>query len=131
MLFEKNIDTKLLSPLSLAFIGDAVYELYVRTFILSGGNTQMSKANIKKQQLVSAKYQALLIEKLIPLLTEDEIAVYKRGRNAKVSNIPKNAQISDYHSATGFEALIGYLYLQHNMPRIEELLMRLTPQIDN
>jgi len=131
MLFEKNIDTKLLSPLSLAFIGDAVYELYVRTFILSGGNTQMSKANIKKQQLVSAKYQSLLIEKLIPLLTEDEIAVYKRGRNAKVSNIPKNAQISDYHSATGFEALIGYLYLQHNIPRIEELLMGLTPQIDN
>jgi len=120
--FCGNIDVRTLSPLVLAFIGDGVYEQYVREWIVSAGNAPIGDINQKKQALVSARFQAGLMENLLPLLSEEETAVYKRGRNAKTGSIPKNGDHSSYHSATGFEALIGYLHIVGRKSRIEELL---------
>jgi len=122
MLHPFASDIKTLSPLTLAFIGDGVYEMYIREKLVSKGNAPMSKINPEKQRLASAKFQSSLIEKLLPSLTEQEISVFKRGRNAKVSNIPKNGDHESYHNATGFEALIGYLYLSDEHERMLELL---------
>lgn len=105
-------EAKQLNPLQLALIGDGVYEVFVRNYILST-NDQLSvhKMHKKAIQYVKAKSQALIIHSLENELTEDENYIYKRGRNTKSATVPKNADIRDYRMATGFEALIGYLYL--------------------
>ena len=109
------------SPLVLAYIGDSVYEVYVRAHLLSRGNCAVHKLHKQATGLVCAKAQSELMQLIEAQLTEEELAVYKRGRNTK-SGIPKNADMQEYRRATGFEALIGYLYVNQNMERISELL---------
>ena len=115
-------DPKLLSPLALAFVGDGVYDLFVRERLVCDANRPVKKLNEEKVSIVRCSSQAKLVEKLMPILTEEELDVLKRGRNAHTQHIPKNATSADYHSATALEALLGYLYLAGRIERIRELL---------
>ena len=110
------------SPLALAYIGDGVYEMFIRTLILKKGNKSVNKMHKEARLLVCAKAQSEIYAFIESHLTEEEHSVLKRGRNAKSATAPKHAQISDYRRATGVEALIGYLYLKKEIERIEELL---------
>ena len=110
------------SPLTLAYLGDAVYELLIRTVIVEKGNAPVHKLHKRSAALVKAQAQADLIKKLESSLSAEEEAVYKRGRNAKSYTMAKNATMSDYRMATGFEALIGYLYLKQDFERIFQLV---------
>ena len=115
-------DPKLLSPLALAFVGDGVYDLFVRERLVCEANRPVKKLNEEKVSIVRCSSQAKLVEKLMPILTEEELDVLKRGRNVHTQHIPKNATSADYHSATALEALLGYLYLAGRIERIRELL---------
>ena len=115
-------DPKLLSPLALAFVGDGVYDLFVRERLVCEANRPVKKLNEEKVSIVRCSSQAKRVEKLMPILTEEELDVLKRGRNAHTQHIPKNATSADYHSATALEALLGYLYLAGRIERIRELL---------
>ncbi len=110
------------SPLVLAYMGDAVYELYIRSKLVAKANMQVNKLHKEATSFVKAKAQAELIRSIMDKLTEEEISVYKRGRNAHSYTSAKNADIVDYRCATGFEALIGYLYITNRMERVYELL---------
>ncbi|MBR5613940.1 MAG: Mini-ribonuclease 3 [Clostridia bacterium] len=112
------------SPLTLAYIGDCVYELFVRTYLLKDANFPVQKLHKSAIQLVNAKAQSDLYQKVKDKLSEEETAVYKRGRNTN-SHPPKNANLIDYKAATGMEALIGYLYLKGDSDRILEILRHL------
>lgn len=118
----KENDIKSYSPLTLAYIGDAVYEIIIRTIVVSDGNTQVNKMHKKSSNLVKAETQANIIKAIMDDLSEEELAAYKRGRNAKSYTSAKNASISDYRMATGFEALIGYLYLSGQTYRMTEIV---------
>ncbi len=109
-----------LSPLSLAFVGDAVYELLVRLYVLSG-NKNVNTLHKKAIKYVKAQAQAKGSELIMERLTEEELGVFKRGRNANSHTVPKNAKIADYRMATGLESLFGYLYLRNEGSRIIEL----------
>jgi ribonuclease-3 family protein len=109
-----------LSSLSLAFIGDAVYELMVRTYILDG-NQNVNKLHRKAINFVKAKAQADSINSIIDQLTKEELSVFRRGRNTNPHTVPKNAKLSDYRAATGLEAVFGYLYLKNDADRLMEL----------
>lgn len=109
------------SPAQLAYAGDAVYELLVRSYILQNHDTNVNKMHRLSVRFVKAHAQAYLINKLEPDLTEEEKRIVKRGRNAKVTSSPKNAELMDYRYATGFEALFGYLYLSNNLDRLMQL----------
>jgi ribonuclease-3 family protein len=109
------------SPLVLAYIGDAVYEVLVRQYILSKGNAPVNVLNKKARSIVNAAAQSSAYDKIKDVLTEDELAVCKRGRNAKSHTAAKNQSILDYRRATGVEALFGYLYLEEQNDRICEL----------
>ena len=115
-------DIRTYSPLTLAYIGDAIYELVIRTILVEKGNTQVNKLHKRASRLVKASAQSAMIEKLKPYLTEEETGVFKRGRNAKAATMAKNATMSDYRRATGFEALMGYLYLTEQWERMLELM---------
>lgn len=111
-----------LSPLTLAFIGDGVYELLVREFLVSQGNCPVKKLHGRAVELVRCEAQSkALAEKLWPLLTEEEQAVALRGRNAHVGHVPKNAKVGEYHGATALETLFGWLYLRGEADRLREL----------
>ena len=111
------------SPLVLAYIGDSIYDLVIRSMVVGEGNTHVNNLHKRASQLVKAHAQSELIQALLPELTEEEEAVYKRGRNAKSPTIAKNATMGDYRRATGFEALMGYLYLEDQMDRMMELIL--------
>ncbi len=117
-------DIKTYSPLTLAYLGDAVYEVLVRTRVVCGGNTQVNKLHHKSSELVKAHSQAEIIKGILDELSEEEMTYYKRGRNAKSYTSAKNATIGDYRMATGFEALIGYLYLSGKTDRMIELVKK-------
>ena len=119
-LVEQDIRTY--SPLTLAYIGDAIFELVVRTVLVERKNTQAEKLHKAATKIVKAETQALMIEALKEDLTEEELAVFKRGRNAKAMTREKNATMSEYRRATGFEALMGYLYLKGDMERMIQLI---------
>ncbi len=110
-----------MSMLALAHIGDGVYELLTRTMLCTHGSKSATKLHFRTVSLVNAKAQAEGIKKILPMLTEDELTVYKRGRNAKVNSVPQKATVGEYHSATGLEALFGWLYLQGKEERINLL----------
>lgn len=114
-------DINNISMLGLAHIGDGVYELLTRTMLCADGNKKVTDLHKKTVAIVNAPAQAKAMEKLLPVLDDDELALYKRGRNAKVNSIPHKADISQYHAATGLEALFGWLYLQGKTERINEL----------
>jgi len=116
--FNKD-EARRLNPLQLALVGDAVYELYIRNYILSNNkDLSVHKIHIKAINYVKAKAQSTIIQNIEDILTEEELYIYKRGRNAKSGTIPKNAEVLDYRNATGFEALAGYLYLTGNKDRL-------------
>ena len=111
-----------LSPVVLAFVGDAVYSLYVREKLVLGTDFKTGTLQKLSSRQVSAKGQSELIERLLPALTEEEADIFRRGRNAKKSTRSRHASVGEYNRSTGFEALIGYLYLTGRHERIEELL---------
>ena len=115
-------DPKQLSGLALAFVGDGVYDLFVREQLACMGNRPVKELNAAKVMRVRCQAQAQLVEKLEPLLTQEEADVLRRGRNAHVNHAPKSATMAQYHAATAFEALMGYLYLSGRTDRIRELL---------
>lgn len=114
-------EVSMLSPLQLAYVGDAVYEVFIRTFLL--GDKKLSVNDLHKKAIgyVKAEAQSNIIHKIMDKLTEEEVSIVKRGRNTKSGTVPKNANITDYRYATGFEALIGYLYLLNRQDRINEI----------
>lgn len=114
-------DINNISMLGLAHIGDGVYELLTRTMLCSDGNKKVTELHKKSVAIVNAPAQAAAMERLMPHLTADELAIYKRGRNAKVNSVPQKADIGQYHAATGLEALFGWLYLQGKTERINDL----------
>ncbi len=118
----QDVDIRSYSPLALAYIGDAVYEVLIRTKVMNRGSMQVSRMHKKSASLVNAKTQAVVLHALMDELEEDEMAVYKRGRNAKSITMAKHARMSDYRTATGFEALIGYLYLTGQGERLLRLV---------
>lgn len=115
---EKSI--RELSPLVLAYVGDSIYDLLVRTHITKK-NINIKNLHINSIKYVSAKAQSELINKVYDNLTEEEIEIFKRGRNAKSHTVPKNQELSDYKRATGLEALFGYLYLLNRHKRLVEI----------
>ncbi len=117
-----DCDPSQYSPLTLAYIGDAIYELVIRTVLVREANTQVNKLHRKASSLVKAETQSAMIEVLENIFTEEELHVYKRGRNAKSFTSAKNASIVDYRRATGFEAVMGYLYLKGDYERIIDLV---------
>lgn len=116
------IDVCSYSPLALAYMGDAVYEVLIRTRVMNRGSMQVNKMHKKSASMVKAEAQARMIQALQEELTEEETAVYKRGRNAHSASSAKNASIRDYRMATGFEALVGYLYLTGQYERLLKLV---------
>lgn len=117
-----EVDIRSYSPLTLAFLGDCVFEIIIRTVIVERGNRPPHRLHKDKANIVNAATQARMIEVLEEELTEEEGNVYHRGRNAKSYTSAKNASITDYRKATGLEALCGYLYLQGRMDRVLELV---------
>ncbi len=115
-------DLRTFSPLTLAYIGDAAYEIVVRTILVKQGNCPVSQLHKRASQMVKAQTQSAMMEVLEPLLTEEEFRIYKRGRNAHSATMAKHATMADYRRATGFEALIGYLYLKEEWERMLELI---------
>ncbi len=128
-LLSCDFDLRQISPLTLSFIGDGVYDLMVREYVISLANRPVGQLNKRKVNVVNCKFQAECAVVLEPHLTEEETVIYKRGKNANVHTIPKNASRQDYHIATGFEALFGYLYLKKDIKRLRELFDMLVENI--
>ncbi len=118
----EDVDIKTYSPLTLAYIGDAIYDVIIRTLLVEKGNAPVQKLHKRASSLVKASAQVAMFHAIKDELTEQEMSFYKRGRNAKSFTSAKNASITDYRMATGIEALVGYLYLTDQMPRIIELM---------
>lgn len=122
---EENANPKLKSPLALAFLGDAVYELMVRERLSRMGSMPAHTLHIKAVTMVRCSAQAKAAEHILPMLTEEEEAIFRRGRNANSTTVPKNACPADYRAATGLETLFGFLYLKERHERIRELFERI------
>ena len=116
------VDIRTYSPLTLAFLGDSVYELAVRTFIVDKGNRGVEAIHKEKSRYVKAQTQAQVAELLLELLTPEEETIYRRGRNTNIHSSAKSASMAEYRKATGLEALCGYLYLNGETERIIRLL---------
>ena len=119
---EKKPDVRELSSLTLAFIGDAVYELFIRTKILAMGNRPAGQLHKIAVGYVKAKAQSDAMHKILDELSDEEKEIYKRGRNTNIHTVPKNADMNDYRQATGLEALVGYLYITGKNERLNEIL---------
>ena len=118
----KEVEPEGYSPLTLAYIGDSIYDLIIKSLVINEGNRQVQKLHQKTSSYVQASAQSKMMRTMQEHLTEEEHAVYKRGRNAKSYTSAKNASISDYRRATGFEALMGYLYMSGRYERMCELI---------
>lgn len=118
----EEVDVSTYSPLTLAYIGDGIYDLIIRSLVVNHGNKQVNKLHKETSSLVQASAQSLMMRTMQEHLTEEEHAIYKRGRNAKAITPAKNQSITDYRRATGFEALLGYLYLKKEWKRMLDLV---------
>lgn len=118
----KEVDIREYSPLTLAYIGDSIYDLVIKSLVINEGNKQVQKLHAETSSLVQASAQSKMMRTIQEILTEEEHAVYKRGRNAKSVSPAKNQSITDYRRATGFEAIMGYLYLNKDMKRLIDLV---------
>ena len=116
----ENVDASNVHPLVLAYIGDAYFHLYVRMRLLSYEQTQVQALHSFSAQIVSAAWQARAYRGISPMLTEEEQTIYRRARNTK-SHAPRSASVADYHTSTGFEALLGSLYIREEHERLEEI----------
>ena len=121
MLSNDIPNLNLIPTLNLAFIGDGVFDLLVREHLVRSSSAHVGELNKAKVDMVNCRSQAEYMQRLLPALTEEEAEIYKRGRNTKVNSASKHSTISDYHAATGLEALFGYLYLKGETGRINEL----------
>lgn len=122
-MFEmREADVKEYSPLTLAYIGDSIFDLLIKTLVVNGGNQPVQKLHLQTSRFVQASAQSRMMRVLQEELTEEEHAVYKRGRNTKSVSPAKNQSVTDYRRATGFEALLGYLYLKKEWGRMLELV---------
>ena len=117
----ERIDIKNISPGALAYLGDAVIELMVREYAVLKGISDAGKLNEIARNFVTAAEQSIALEKILPILTEQELAYFKRGRNIHSSNIPKSSSVAEYRRATGFEVLFGYLYITGQTERKKQL----------
>ena len=125
---EKNgIEVNMMSPLTWAYVGDAVYELYIRTHLVNKTNLKPHKLHIEAIKYVKAQSQAQALKKIEVNLTEKEKEIVRRGRNTENHHVAKNASVQDYMYSTAFEALIGYLYLTNQEKRIKELVEMIIP----
>lgn len=124
-------DVNKISMLGLAHVGDAVYELLYRSKLCTDGHTAVAEMHRMTVAFVRAEAQAEAAAKLLSVLTQEEMSVYKRGRNAKVNSVPHNADVGQYHAATGLEALFGWLYLLGRTDRINELFNIITGGTDD
>ena len=129
-LYGKDIKVDTLSPLTLAFTGDAVFSLYIREMLVCEANRPVGQLHKLSVNWVKAEAQSKGMRAILPLLTEKETEVFKRGRNAHTSHTPKNQSGCDYHYATGFEALVGYLYLKDETERLNLLLNEVIKAIE-
>ena len=120
----KKQDVRTYSPLTLAYIGDAIYDLIIRTVVVERANRSANELHRITVRYVSAEAQSRIVESLIESFTEEELSVYRRGHNSKPHTMSKNASPADYLKATGFEAVLGYLYLQDKMERVLELVKK-------
>ncbi len=118
----EEVDAGTYSPLVLAYIGDCIYDLIIKSIVVNKGNKQVNKLHKETSSLVQASTQSLMMRTMQEHLTEEERTVYKRGRNAKSISPAKNQSITDYRRATGFEALLGYLYLKKEWKRMLDLV---------
>lgn len=116
-----NIDLKKISTLSLSFIGDGVFDLLVREYLVSLRDRPVGELNKEKVELVNCTAQSDAIKRIMDMLSDEEVEIYKRGRNTKVNSVSKHGTISDYHNATGLECLFGYLYLKGSNERLREI----------
>lgn len=123
-------DIKMMSPLQLAYIGDAVFELLVRTYLVSKNNLSVNELHKEAVKYVRAEAQSNIVRFLEEKLDTEEWSIVKRGRNAKSTSVPKNANLIDYKYATGFEALMGFLYLSGKYERILEIFNMITEKKD-
>ncbi|MCT4597211.1 MAG: ribonuclease III [Vallitalea sp.] len=126
--FRKSLDIKEVnprqySPLVLAYIGDSVFDLIIKSKVVGDGNAPVNKLHRRTSSYVKASAQANTFRKIQNILTEEEMSIFKRGRNAKSGTVPKNADLIEYKVATGFEALIGFLFLENRFERIIELVV--------
>lgn len=128
---DYNCDPEQLSPLTLAFLGDCVYDLFVREMLVCQANRSTKKLHSNAVEKVKASAQAEASEKILPMLSEKELAVFKRGRNAHPHHIPKNGNPRDYHFATAMETLFGYLYLKGEIERLRELFSIIIKEENN
>lgn len=119
---KKKIDSRLVNGSDLAYIGDAYYELWVRTYFLSLGITKPNELNKRAKAFVSAEAHASVIDKILDSFSEEEHDVYTRGRNYHYRHKAKNASVNDYVKSSGFEAVIGYLYLNDKNDRLQEIM---------
>lgn len=126
-----DLDVRMMNPLKLAFLGDAIYEAYIRTYLISQFVLTPHEMSKKAKQYVNANAQATAVHRLKDSFSEDEWQMIKRGRNQKSNTVPKNALLSDYRYATGYEALIGYLYLTGQKERIYEIVHLTIKAIDS
>jgi len=118
----KELEVNGYSPLTLAYIGDSIYDLVIKTIVVSKANCPASKLHKQTSELVKAEAQANMADFLQEYMTEQEQSIYRRGRNAKSHTMAKNASISDYRKATGLEAVFGFLYLQNDIARMIDLV---------
>lgn len=128
--YLKDTNPGSISPLALAYIGDAVYEVFVRAYVLNRTNMPVNKLHRAATKYVSAQAQSRIMNVLEPFLSDEELSVYKRGRNAHSHTSAKNADIVDYRRATGLEALVGFLFIKKSYDRINELI-NIAFRIDN
>lgn len=117
---ERDVDA--LPPLVLAYIGDAVYGVYVRTMLIANGGVNVHTLHVRSIEFVSAEAQAENLRRILPSLTFEEQEVVRRGRNSNPATVPKHAEINEYRYATGFESLLGYLFLKKRLKRLTEVL---------
>lgn len=118
----EEVDINSYSPLTLAYIGDSIYDLVIKSLVVNRGNKQVNKLHQETSSLVQASTQSRMMRTMQEHLTEEEHVIYKRGRNAKSVSPAKNQSITDYRRATGFEALLGYLYLKKEWKRMLDLI---------
>ncbi len=127
-LLDFECEPNQLSPLALAFVGDAVYDLFVRERLVCQANRSANKLHRSAVESVRASAQAKACEKILPLLSQKEETIFKRGRNAHTNHLPKNGNPRDYHYATAMETLFGYLYLNGEIERLKELFAVITEE---
>jgi len=127
----KQKDICQVHPLVLAYIGDSVYEVFIRTLVVCEGNATVNRLHRRSTGFVKAKAQCDIVHRIMNLLSPEEQDIVRRGRNAKSGTIPKNADVTEYKYATGFESLIGYLYLKKDYNRLIEIMKMSVEDCEN